>query len=249
MVRLGDRASNWFAPLRRHVKLSLPPADLSRYVARQVSTMFPDRDVAASDVERHVARALERLEHCFSRIAIKYFWDGEHTRFSHLHTDQYAMFLYFLSNTVHAAGGDPSVAGKVYALNKALHGIDVFYEVELPSVFAFQHPVGTVLGRGRYSDYFLVYQRCSIGSDLEGRYPVIGEGVVMFGGSSVIGNAHVGANAWLSVGTTILGQDVPAGSVVFGRSPSLVVKPTSRVVVRDIFMKDRPAAPSQRPAP
>src|SRR5205823_183490 len=97
-----------------------------------------------------VDRAVERAEHCFSRINLKYFNDGATTRFDHLHTDQYAVFLYLLANTIFRAGGDTRLAAKVYALNKALHGVDAFYEVELPSVFAFQHPVGTVLGRGRY---------------------------------------------------------------------------------------------------
>jgi serine O-acetyltransferase len=56
--------------------------------------------------------------------------------------------------------------------------LDAFYEVELPDVFAFQHPVGTVLGRGRYGNYFFVYQRCSVGANVAGRYPTIGESVI-----------------------------------------------------------------------
>ena len=43
-----------------------------------------------------------------------------------------------------------NLAAKVYALNKALHAIDVFYEVELPDLFCLQHPLGTMPGRARY---------------------------------------------------------------------------------------------------
>src|SRR5437588_860224 len=80
--------------------------------------------------------------------------------------------------------GDPRLAACVYGLNKALHGLDVFYEVELPTIFAFQHPVGTVLGRAHYSNYLLVYQRCTVGSTLSGESPTFEPGVVLFGGSS-----------------------------------------------------------------
>ena len=37
-----------------------------------------------------------------------------------------------------------------------LHGIDVFFTVDLPDIFLFCHPLCTVLGRAQYSDYFLV---------------------------------------------------------------------------------------------
>ena len=219
------------------MQISLPAADLASYVARQVNALFPDKAVSAADLKGSFEAALERVEYCFSRINLKYFSDGGQAHFNHLHTDQYSMFLYFLSNSVHRMGGDPSLASKIYALNKALHGVDAFYEVELPEIFAFQHPVGTVLGRGSYSDYLFVYQRCSIGSNFDGKYPTIGEGVVMFGGSGIIGDCLVGDNCWLSAGTLIMDDNVLSNSVVFGGSPNLVRKPTKRDVVRHVFQR------------
>jgi len=217
------------------MRSSLSGDDLASYVARQASAFFPDTALSAGSLTAPVRSAIDRLERCFSVVRRKYFAvDGEST-FDHLHTDQYAMFLYLLANSIHRAGGDSRLAKKVYALNKALHGIDAFYEVELPEAFLFQHPVGTVLGRGRYGNYFFVYQRCSVGSSVDGAYPTIGDGVVMFGGSAIIGASTVGNNCWLSVGATVLDTDVPADSVVFGRSPNLTVKPTRRNVVRDLF--------------
>ena len=59
------------------------------------------------------------------------------------------------------------------------------HEVELPDIFLFSHPLGTILGRARYANYFLVYQHCTIGSNLDGIYPTFGEGVAMFGGKNV----------------------------------------------------------------
>lgn len=217
------------------MQASLSTPDLAAYLARQVTAFFPDRSLAATGLAPYVGRGLERLEHCFSRLRLKYFDAAGQPRFDHLHTDQYAMFLYFVANSIYRMEGDRNVAAKVYALNKALHSLDAFYEVELPEVFALQHPVGTVLGRAAYGNYFLAYQRCSVGSNLRGEYPRLGEGVVMFGGSAVVGNCRIAGNCWLSVGTIVMDQDVPAASVVFGRSPRLIVKPTHRDVVREMF--------------
>jgi serine O-acetyltransferase len=217
------------------MKLSLAPEPLAAYVGRQLAHLFPDGDDPA--VGEYLPRALERLEQCFRKIRLKYYFDGEQAIFNHLHTDQYATFLYFLSNTVHRLGGPPALAAKLYAANKALHALDIFYEVEMPDVFALQHPVGTVIGRGKFSNYLFVYQRCSVGANLDNRYPTFGEGVVLFGGASVIGDCTVGDNVWLSVGAGVMDEDVPGGSVVFGRSPELVVKGTRRNVVRDMFLR------------
>jgi serine O-acetyltransferase len=155
-------------------------------------------------------------------------------RVNHLYTDQYAVFLYYLSNTLNRRGNS-ELASKAYIVNKALSGADLFYEVELPEIFAVQHPVGTVLGRGKFANHMLVYQRCSVGANLDNVYPTFREGVVMYGGSAVIGKCEIGPNTWLSIGTTVMDQDVPGNCVVFGRSPNLVIKPTKRNVQRDIF--------------
>ena len=217
------------------LQTSLSPSDLTRYVSAQISTLFPDAVVAADELSGAVGHALERTELCFSRVNQKYYRRDGVPIFDHLHTDQYAAFLYLLGNSIHRLGGDTRIASKVYALNKALHGLDVYYEVELPEVFALQHPVGTVLGRARYGDGLFVYQRCSVGSNLEGESPVIGKGVVMFGGSAIIGASRVGDGCWLSVGTIVLDEEIPPRSVVFGRSPNLTVKPTGRDTLRDLF--------------
>lgn len=215
--------------------MSLGADRLAEYVGAQLSAFIPDAVISRAALQPYVNRALERTEHCFARLTVKHFAENGAVRFSHLHTDQYAMFLYLLSNTIHRMGGSPDQAARVYALNKALHAIDVFYEVELPDVFGFQHPVGTVLGRATYGNYFFVYQRCSVGSNTEGAAPVLGEGVVMFGSSAIIGDCTVGANCWLSFGTLLMNADVPANNVVFGQSPHHVAKPTHRHVVTHFF--------------
>ena len=217
------------------MKMTLSPKRLVAYVARQLSTTFPDRDVVPDELERFSNHALERLEYCFRNVRKKYFFDGVEATFDHLNTDQYAMYLYFLGNSIHRMQGEPSLGVKLFALNKALHALDVFYQVELPDIFAWQHPVGTVLGRARYADYAFFYQRCTVGGNPSHDYPVFEQGVVLYGDSAVIGRSLVRRNSWVSVGTKILDQDTEGDVAVFGRSPDLVAKRTKRNVVETFF--------------
>lgn len=196
--------------------LSLAESELAQYLSRQLNNMFPDaRGIAPSEIESVLPDVLERVEHCFAQIRNKYFIDGPDAVFNHLHGDQYAMFLYLVSRAAYARNGDASLASKVFLLNKALHGIDVFYEVELPGVFLFVHPLGTVLGRATYSDYLLVYQRCSVGSNHD-RYPKLGEYFTLRPGSAVLGACDVGRNCTLAAQSLLIDDNLAADTVYFG---------------------------------
>jgi serine O-acetyltransferase len=216
------------------MRLSMPAADIAAYLARQLCAFFPDAELTGADCRRSVDGALERLERCFSQIKDKYLPEGVEPYFNHRHTDHYAMLLYLVANTAMRLGEPPVLCEKTYALNKALHAIDAFYEIELPEVFFFQHPVGTVLGRASYGNFFVVYQRCTVGGK-DRIYPTLGEGVVMYGGSAIIGDCTIGRNVWLGAGTVIMGQSIPDDSAVFAQSPHLVVKPTRRSVFDSFF--------------
>lgn len=214
---------------------SLTTDELSAYLARQLSTFFPDRDVAAGELRAAVAGALERVEHCFSRVRRRGYWAEGHATFDHLYTDQYAAFLWFVGNTLHKTGGDRRLATKTYALNKALHGLDVYFEVGMPEVFCFQHPVGTVIGRATLANYLFVYQGVNLGGSVDLDYPTLGEGVVLFNGAAVTGKTVVGANVWVGPQANVKEGAVPSSSVVFGAGPGMVIKPTTRDVRKHFF--------------
>lgn len=200
-----------------------------------MENLYPD-GASLGDLPRFVDLALRRIEHCFSRLRLKGFCDSNGPRFSHLHSDQYAIFLYYLANSTFAANPGHPIAAKAYALNKALHAFDAYFEVVLPDVFAVQHPVGTVLGRANYSDYFICYHNCTVGANLANDYPSFGRGVVMYGGSRVIGRTRLGDNTLVSTGTIVIdGGDLAANSVLHGVHPGARTSPTKRNVVRDIF--------------
>lgn len=206
------------------VRSSLQPAALSRLAAHQVNGMFPDgHDVQPDDLMPAVLGAMQRLEHCFSRINNRYFFDGEEAVFDHLHGDQYAMWLYLLANELYRQKGDAVVCKKLFLLNKALHGIDAFYEVELPSVFVFVHPLATVLGRAQYQDYLIVYQRVGVGSNHD-VYPDLGSFLTLRPGSSVLGTCKVGNNCSIAAGALLLDRDLGDNQIYIGNPKSWAVR-------------------------
>ena len=207
---------------------SLGQDALTALAARQVNAMFADGDdVAPADLASATPEALARLEHCFTHVNNKYFFNGTQAVFDHLHGDQYAMWLYMLGHQLFKAGGPVSACKKLFLLNKALHGCDVFYEVELPSIFLFVHPLGTVLGRGQYSDHFIAYQRVGVGSNHD-IYPTLGAHLTLRPGSAVLGRCTVGDHCTIAAESLLLDCDLPAHSVYIGNPRDHVIRtPTS----------------------
>lgn len=206
------------------MKVSISKEDLVYYVTAQLNTFFPDKNsVKKKDFADHIDTILERTEFCFSRVNNRYFFNEGEVLFNHLHGDQYAMFLYLAANTIYRKSGDTAICAKLFQLNRLLHGIDAFYEVELPDIFLFVHPLCTVLGRGQYANYFMVYQRCGIGSNRD-VYPVMKEHVTLRPGSSILGNCTVEENCALAAGSLLIDLDLEKNSLYIGNPRSFVVK-------------------------
>lgn len=203
---------------------SLPPEGLATLAAGQCNALFPDGNtVTAAMVLQALPRALERLEHCFTHIDNKYFFDEVSAVFNHLHGDQYAMWLYLLGNELFRQGCDPSICSKLFLLNKALHACDIFYEVALPDIFLLVHPLGTVLGRGHYSDFFVAYQRVGVGSNHD-VYPTFGRHVTLRPGAAVLGRCTIGDNCQIASDSLVLDRDLPDGTLYIGNPKTAFTK-------------------------
>lgn len=147
------------------------------------------------------------------------------------------MFLYLLGHEAWKAGLDEDAsrsATKFYLLNKALHGCDVFFQIELPEVFWLAHPVGTVLGRAEYGNGFAAMQGCSVGNKA-GVYPRFGERVLMCANSSVIGGCRIGDDVCIGAGAMVIDTDVPDGSTVVGCGKGLRIIPKRSNLFASIF--------------
>lgn len=206
------------------MELSLKSGDLSNYVTDQINHFFPDNNrVHSVGVEQFVRDTLENLDYCFSHINDKYFREKDKTIFNHLNSDHYAMFLYRLSNIIYKETGDCTISTKLFLLNKCLHGIDVFYEVELPGIFLINHPLGTVLGRGKYSDFFIAHQSCNIGSNKD-KFPKLGKYVSLHPGAAILGDSQIGENCKISAGSLLMDMDMGDNCVYIGTPRDHIIK-------------------------
>lgn len=158
--------------------------------------------------------ALMRAEKCFSYSRNKRFrtLNGD-VKYSVKHSVQTSILLYYLSSTA-CHHGNMELADSVYYLNRIMHGVDWFYEIELPSVFGAEHPVGSVLGRASYGDKLFVYQNTTIGSSVE-KFPRIGENVVLCANGCILGACSIGSNVIISAGAMVVNKDIPDNSIVF----------------------------------
>jgi serine O-acetyltransferase len=211
------------------MEMTLDRNGLLEYVTRQLNAMLPDhKPVDIRELASVMDTVLSRTEYCFSKVNNRYFFDRGKVLFNHLHADQYAMFLYFTANTLYKSGGAENTCQKLFHLNRYLHGIDAFYEVELPEIFLFVHPLATVLGRGRFSDYFIVYQRCGIGSNHD-IYPTMEKFVTLRPGSSVLGNCLVGENCTLAAGSLLIDMNLEKNSTYSGQPKAFQIRHNDRI--------------------
>jgi serine O-acetyltransferase len=202
------------------------------YTSSQLQTFFPDSHKSDLNavISRNLDQALSRVEKCINAVQM---WP-EH-KFNHLHSSQYCIYLYYLANTIWRNEADISVCTRLFMLNKLLNGIDLFYEIQMPDIFFIGHSVGIVLSKATYGNYLVLYQNSTVGKN-HGVAPVIGEGVVMYPNTAIIGRCHIADNTVLSIGTHIVNQVTPGNCFVFnGEQGALVFKPPTRNVAKDIF--------------
>ena len=222
------------------IRTSLTAAELADYTRKLLASYLPDGFQPGAELARGVEAALGRVAHCFQAIQLKYYQEGGRPVFDHLHGDHFATFLYFVANSVWRDGHE-GLAVRLSYLNKIMHGLDLYFAVEMPQIFILVHPVGTVIGRAKYSDYLVVYQNCTVGADGV-QYPTIGPEVILYAGSSVIGDCHIGRNVVVGANAMVVNSSVPADSVVVGQYPDHRCLPNRRSVKARCFgERDTPA--------
>ena len=179
----------------------------------------------AAEIKAVYPRTKERIGFCFLHAENKYFQRDGSAYFSPFHSGQWCIFLYYLGNSLFKASPDNRViCDKIYYLNRMLNSCDIFYEVDLPDVFFLEHPVGSVIGRGVYGNYFSFNHGCTVGKN-KGICPQLGERVKMLSNSKILGNSVIGNNVIIAANAYVKDTNIPDNSIVFGVSPNLVIKP------------------------
>jgi serine O-acetyltransferase len=163
-------------------------------------------------------RVQERYLYCFSRKNIKY--TPKHICY---HADEYASFIYLLSNELWRYTGEDEFAEKFYLLNRYLNSLDIFYDRCLPEVFHFEHPIGAIVGRAKIGNYFVLHQAVTVGGNLDLELPVIGAAVVLYAGSMVIGRTVIGDNCQIGAGVILNNQKVENNTtIVFAQTHKVI---------------------------
>jgi serine O-acetyltransferase len=202
----------------------IPKKAIIKGVIRQLNSFFSISADEISVIASLSGIVFQRCEYNFLKNENKYYSRNSETYFSPYHSGQYTVFLYYFSNTIFKEEKDYlKLADKIYYLNRTMNGCDLFYEVELPEIFSLDHPLGSVMGRAKFGNYFAFSQTCTVGNN-NNIFPVIGEHVTMSVNSMILGDSKIGNNVILGAGACVKDQDVPDNSMVFGNSPNLIIK-------------------------
>jgi serine O-acetyltransferase len=205
--------------LRGHTRESL-----LAYTVAQCAAIVPDGREATfrAVVDAHLDEALERLHVCINACSP---WRVD--EFNVLQSSQHCIYLYYLANTIWARSGDTEAPTRLFLMNKALNGIDLFYEIAMPPVFYIGHSVGIVLAKATYGNYLVLYQGATVGRHKD-QIPVIGDRVVLYPGSSITAGSVIGDDVVISQGVRVIGKRIPDGMMAVG------------VEGRDLILRPRP---------
>lgn len=211
--------------------INLDRSQLADYVRKQLTNLLPlPADPQSALIDTHLDEALLRLNCCVSQVRM---WTPG--QFDVLHSSQYCIFLYYLSNTIWRREKAQNLCTQLFLLNKSLNAIDCFYEVELPEVFFIGHSVGIVLAKATYGSHLVLYQNSTVGKN-HGVAPVLEDGVILYPNTAVIGNCLVRRHSVLSQGVSVINRNTKADKVVFqGVNGGLVFKDSAHPILGDFF--------------
>jgi len=213
--------------LRDHTR-----ASLLAYTTAQCAAITPDGREAAfrATVDEHIDEALERLHRCINACAP---WRAD--EFNVLQSSQHTIYLYYLANTIWRRSGDTEAPTRLFLMNKAFNGIDLFYEIAMPEVFYIGHSVGIVLAKATYGNYLVLYQNSTVGRHKD-QIPVIGDRVVLYPNTAVVGRAVVEDDCVISQGVSVVNKTVPRGSIAFASGPGeLAFRPRPGDILGEYF--------------
>ena len=85
--------------------------------------------------------------------------------------------------------------------------------------------------RTQYPEHMVLYQGATVGKN-HGAEPDLGEGLIMYPGSAVIGACKVAPRTVLAQNASLIDTDTPGDCIIF---PGGKIKPTKRDYVAEFF--------------
>ena len=136
-----------------------------------------------------------------------------------------AVILFRLAQRFHRRG-HPLLSMLVTRLNLALHGCHIAVEAEIGPGFRLPHPPAVVVGKGvRAGTDLALFQSVSLSARRWNSedYPILGDRVVIFSSSVVLGSIRLGDDSRVGACSLVL-HDVEAGVTVAG-TPAVPLAP------------------------
>lgn len=220
------------------VLLSIHRHQLSEYVVKQMRNLVPLASGDEDDlglIAAHLDEALNRVQRCIDEVRM---WKAGH--FDILHSSQYCIFLYYLANSIWRREQRRDVCTRLFLLNKALNGIDLFYEIEMPEVFFIGHSVGIVLAKASYGNFLVLYQNSTVGKN-HGDAPLIEDGVIMYPNTAIIGRCRVQKGSVISQGCSVVNRNTEAFKIAFQHAGGRLTFRDMSHSIQDDFFRNFPA--------
>lgn len=216
------------------MQTSLSKEELFRYLTDQIKHYFPDKS-EHYNLRDVIAKALDKVEYCFSYVNLNHFYRQRSVFFNHLNSDQYTIFIYYASNIAYEVFEDEILASKLFYLNKVLNQFHCMYDTILPNIFLLIHTSGIILGKANYSDFLVVSHHCTVGANADLEYPKIGKFTIMYPYSSIVGNSTIGENNCISNGCYINDTNISSNKLIFGRDRELLIKDDQKCRISYFF--------------
>jgi serine O-acetyltransferase len=171
-------------------------------------------------VKRYILEAVTKTNETQSLVT------SSHQTYDHLNTHYSTSMLYWLGNSIYSNESNEalSICEKLYLLNRSINAVDLYYKINMPDHFLVSHGLGTVFSKSRYSNFLVVFQNVTIGVK-DTIYPVLGERVVVYPNTTIVGACTIGSDTVLGTGLTLVDTDIPTNSIVYSKHGDILIKP------------------------
>lgn len=180
-----------------------------------------------------------------SNLSIKYYSNLDQGIIDFKFLDHYLIFCYRMANYLHIIGNTNDLADAIYYSSRIRTSTDLYFTAKIGSYFMPVHSIGAIIdSHAVYGKLLKVYDGVHIGPyNINGisaenwKHPKIGDGVTLLANSSVYGITEIGDNVIVSIGATIINENIPPNCIVMGSSPNLKILPnrTNNLdIIRDL---------------
>ena len=199
-----------------------------KFLSKRLNTV----DLKLEDINDILNITLKNTYKRFSNIKNKYYNNNNKIYLNTGHYSQMILFLYELSRQVYLKSINNKekdklidIANKIYFLNVSQSSADLYYEIKLPLKLFCDHPLGAVIGRGKFSENSSLSftSGCNIGHN-KSIYPEIDGDLIMLPKSTVLGKTEIKGIVVLSYGCYVKDEGVLENVLLFGKSPDLIKK-------------------------